>query len=72
MTDKHVHLIGIGGIGMSAIAHLLLKQGVRVSGSDVKSSRITEELKKTGATIFIGQDPANCRRPSVHVPSASR
>ncbi len=57
--DKHYHLIGIGGIGMSGIAQLLLRRGIKVSGSDLKESRITEELKKIGAQIFIGHDPVN-------------
>ncbi|TRZ96390.1 UDP-N-acetylmuramate--L-alanine ligase [bacterium] len=56
---KHYHLIGIGGIGMSGIARLLLSRGVKVSGSDAKKSRITEELKHLGAKIFIGHQPAN-------------
>ena len=51
---KRVHLIGIGGIGVSAVAKLLRKQGVKVSGSDATRSEITDELKKAGAEIFIG------------------
>ena len=52
---KKAHFIGIGGIGISAIARMMLKNGVRVSGSDRASSPITEELKKIGAKIHIGQ-----------------
>lgn len=60
ITDyKHCHLIGIGGIGMSCIAQILLRKGVSVSGSDLKESKITEELKKLGARITISHDPAN-------------
>ena len=59
--DKHYHLIGIGGIGMSGIAQLLLRQGLKVSGSDLKESRITEELKKIGAQVFIGHSPLNIK-----------
>ncbi len=59
--NKHYHLIGIGGIGMSGIAQLLLRRGISVSGSDIKESRFTEELKKSGAKIFIGHRPSNTR-----------
>ncbi|MDD5059757.1 MAG: UDP-N-acetylmuramate--L-alanine ligase [Candidatus Omnitrophica bacterium] len=56
---KHYHLIGIGGIGMSGIAHLLLKSGFMVSGSDLRENRSTEELKRSGARIFIGHSVGN-------------
>ena len=50
-----VHFIGIGGIGVSALAQYYLKKGYKVSGSDLVSSEITDALKKKGAKIFIGQ-----------------
>ena len=53
---KRVHLVGIGGSGMSAIAELLLKRGFEVSGSDQQRSEITERLKTLGATICIGHN----------------
>ncbi|MBI4982712.1 MAG: UDP-N-acetylmuramate--L-alanine ligase [Candidatus Omnitrophica bacterium] len=56
---KHYHLIGIGGIGMSGIAHLLMRSGIEVSGSDVKETRITAELSNAGAKIFIGHASSN-------------
>ncbi|TRZ95981.1 UDP-N-acetylmuramate--L-alanine ligase [bacterium] len=56
---KYYHFIGIGGIGMSGIACLLLKTGFRVSGSDLKENRITEELSRLGAKIFIGHAAQN-------------
>jgi UDP-N-acetylmuramate--alanine ligase len=56
---RHVHLVGIGGIGLSAIARILLAQGNQVSGSDLKASSITEELAKQGAKIFIGHRAEN-------------
>jgi len=56
---KHYHLIGIGGIGMSGIAQLLLRKGFKVSGSDLKENKITQELKKLGADIVIGHDATN-------------
>jgi UDP-N-acetylmuramate--alanine ligase len=57
----HYHLIGIGGIGMSGIAQLLLRSGVKVSGSDLKESRLTRELQNLGAQIFIGHNPAHIK-----------
>ncbi|MDD5108071.1 MAG: UDP-N-acetylmuramate--L-alanine ligase [Candidatus Omnitrophica bacterium] len=56
---EYYHFIGIGGIGMSGIAHLLLKSGFRVSGSDLKDNHITNELKSLGAKIFIGHNAQN-------------
>lgn len=49
--EKNLHFIGIGGIGMSAIAKIMLNMGFTVSGSDVKSGRLTEELEAAGAKI---------------------
>ena len=54
-----VHFIGIGGIGMSGIAEIMLRIGYSVSGSDAKASANTERLAGLGATIFIGHDPAH-------------
>ncbi|MEX2369301.1 MAG: Mur ligase domain-containing protein, partial [Candidatus Paceibacterota bacterium] len=53
---KRVHCVGIGGIGVSAIARLLLHRGAEVSGSDTSSSPVTEGLVAAGAEIFIGHD----------------
>jgi len=52
-----IHLIGIGGAGMSGIAQLLLARGVVVSGSDLKESRALDELRELGATVFVGHRP---------------
>ena len=68
---KHYHFIGIGGIGMSGIAHLLLKSGFSVSGSDLKSNRATEELKRSGARIFIGHNRQNIDAQDVVVYSSA-
>ena len=51
-----VHFVGIGGIGMSGIAEILLKIGYQVQGSDAKASANTERLEKLGAKVFIGHD----------------
>lgn len=54
-----VHFVGIGGIGMSGIAEIMLKIGYQVQGSDAKASANTERLESLGARIFIGHDAAN-------------
>ena len=54
-----IHFVGIGGIGMSGIAEVLLNQGYTIQGSDLKSSKITERLARLGATVFVGQQAAN-------------
>jgi UDP-N-acetylmuramate--alanine ligase len=54
-----VHFIGIGGIGMSGIAEIMLRIGYQVQGSDAKASANTERLEKLGAKIFVGHDPAH-------------
>jgi UDP-N-acetylmuramate--alanine ligase len=56
---QHVHFVGIGGIGMSAIAEVLLTLEYQVSGSDLKKSPITDRLAKLGATIHIGHRAEN-------------
>lgn len=53
----HYHVIGIGGAGMSAIAHILLDQGHTVSGCDAQSNTLTRELAARGATIHLGHAP---------------
>lgn len=59
MIPHRIHLVGIGGIGLSAIARVLLARGVQVSGSDLRASPLTDELAKLGAKIFIGQRAEN-------------
>jgi len=56
-TRSHAHFIGIGGIGMSAIAQILLRRGWRISGTDVRESPILEKLSRMGAEIAIGHHP---------------
>ncbi|MCI5840213.1 MAG: UDP-N-acetylmuramate--L-alanine ligase [Peptoniphilaceae bacterium] len=64
---KNVHFIGIGGISMSGIAHLLLSHGYNVTGSDRKKSILTEELEKQGAKIFYTQKKENINNPDLVV-----
>ncbi|GAA3705036.1 UDP-N-acetylmuramate--L-alanine ligase [Nonomuraea antimicrobica] len=56
-----VHFIGIGGAGMSGIARILLKRGVRVTGSDARSSELITELRELGATVQIGHAASHIR-----------
>jgi UDP-N-acetylmuramate--alanine ligase len=56
---QHVHFVGIGGIGMSGIAEVLLNLGYQVSGSDLKLTPITDRLAKLGATIHLGHGALN-------------
>lgn len=69
MKDQY-HFIGIGGIGMSALAHILLQKGSQVSGSDVAASSMTEALKTHGAKIFIGHSAQNVNPSAVVVYSS--
>jgi UDP-N-acetylmuramate--alanine ligase len=55
----HVHFIGIGGSGLSAIARLLLESGYTVSGSDRELSPFADEVRRAGATVYVGHHPRN-------------
>lgn len=59
MNARNVHLVGIGGIGLSAIARVLLARGVRVTGSDAVVTPITRELERLGARIYKGHRASN-------------
>ena len=68
---RRIHFVGIGGIGMSGIAEVLLTLGYSVSGSDLKATPITERLAGLGATIFYGHDPENVGTAHVVVISSA-
>lgn len=68
---QRVHFIGIGGIGMSGIAEILLTMGYPVSGSDLKRSAITDRLASLGAVIFEGHDAVNVVGSGVVVTSSA-
>ncbi len=68
---QRVHFIGIGGIGMSGIAEILLSLGFPVSGSDVRASPTTDRLQTLGATIFIGHTADQVRPADVVVTSSA-
>lgn len=57
--EQNLHFIGVGGIGMSAIAKIMLGMGYKISGSDVKAGSLTEALAEQGATIFYGHAAEN-------------
>lgn len=69
--SQRVHFIGIGGIGMSGIAEILLTMGYAVSGSDLRESPVTERLAGLGATIFVGHAAANVAASDVVVTSSA-
>ena len=56
---KRIHCIGIGGIGLSAIAEILISRGYTVSGSDMRESEITDRLADDGAVIYTGHRGEN-------------
>jgi UDP-N-acetylmuramate--alanine ligase len=66
-----IHFVGIGGIGMSGIAEVLLNHGYTVQGSDLKASKITERLETLGATVFVGQKAENLEHAEVVVISSA-
>ncbi len=63
--EAKVHMIGIGGISMSALARMLIHFGYKISGSDANKSAITDELSAAGAEIIIGQSADNIKSPDV-------
>ncbi len=68
---KHIHFVGIGGIGMSGIAEVLLNLGYKVSGSDLRESDTTRRLRQLGGEIQIGHRPENITSPHVVVISSA-
>jgi UDP-N-acetylmuramate--alanine ligase len=70
-TSQHAHFIGIGGIGMSGIAEILLNLDMKVSGSDLRRGPVTDRLAQMGATIYEGHDAANIAGATVVVTSSA-
>jgi UDP-N-acetylmuramate--alanine ligase len=68
---QHIHFVGIGGIGMSGIAELLLNLGYRVSGSDLRETEITRRLAGLGAEIHVGHDGDHVKGADVVVLSSA-
>ena len=69
--NYHIHFVGIGGIGMSGIAELLINLGYKVSGSDLKLSHITKRLEEKGGIIFQGHSKEHVVGASVVVTSSA-
>ncbi|MFP5237079.1 MAG: UDP-N-acetylmuramate--L-alanine ligase [Acidobacteriota bacterium] len=70
-TSQHAHFIGIGGIGMSGIAEILLNQGMKVSGSDLRRSPVTERLAQLGAIVYEGHEAGHVTGATVVVTSSA-
>jgi UDP-N-acetylmuramate--alanine ligase len=68
---RHIHFVGIGGIGMSGIAELLLNLGYTVSGSDIKESQVTKRISRLGGEVFHGHRPGNIEGADVVVYSSA-
>jgi UDP-N-acetylmuramate--alanine ligase len=68
---QHIHFVGIGGIGMSGIAEVLLNLGYRISGSDARKSALTDRLEKLGATVYEGHAANNVEGAQVVVTSTA-
>src|SRR4249919_3206761 len=68
---QRIHFVGIGGIGMSGIAEVLLNLGYKISGSDLKNSSVTQRLASFGATIFEGHAAGNVAGAEVVVTSSA-
>ena len=64
---RHIHMVGIGGIGMSGMAEILLQKGYTVTGSDASKGETINRLKELGATIYIGHDEKNIEGADVVV-----
>ncbi|GIQ70182.1 UDP-N-acetylmuramate--L-alanine ligase [Xylanibacillus composti] len=70
-ASEHVHFIGIGGYGMSAIARVMLEMGYQVSGSDVARQELTDKLASKGARVFIGHEKDNVQGADIVVYSTA-
>jgi UDP-N-acetylmuramate--alanine ligase len=70
-TSQHAHFIGIGGIGMSGIAEILLSLDMKVSGSDLRRSPVTDRLARLGATIYQGHEACHVDGATVVVTSSA-
>ena len=70
-TSQHVHFIGIGGIGMSGIAEILLNLGMKVSGSDLRRGPVTDRLAQLGATVYEGHEGGHVAGATVVVTSSA-
>ena len=70
-TNRSYHFIGIGGIGVSAVARVLHQRGAQVQGSDVRESQLTLAMRSLGAKVYIGHDPSYVQNVDVVVYSTA-
>ena len=68
---ENIHFVGIGGIGMSGIAELLMNLGFNITGSDINHSQNVKRLEKIGITIFIGHNKKNVNNADAIVYSSA-
>lgn len=68
---KHIHFVGIGGVGMAGIAEVLLSQGYRISGSDLADNALTHRLRSIGAEIYQGHQASHISQADVLVRSSA-
>lgn len=71
MSARHLHFVGIGGVGMCGLAEVLLREGVMVSGCDLSDSERTHRLRGLGVTVHLGHDPEHLRGVDAVVVSAA-
>ena len=66
-----IHLVGIGGIGMSGLAHIMKMMGFYVQGSDIHFNKNIENCKKLGIQVFIGHKVSNIKKATILVKSSA-
>ncbi len=71
MAEKHVHFIGVGGMGMSGLALIMVERGYVVSGSDLRSTELTGKLEEKGVRIYLGHKKENIEDADIVVYSAA-
>ena len=67
---NHIHFVGIGGIGLSALARYLKKEGFNVSGSDIKETKITKKLRKEGIKVSVPHEAKNIKKQDLVIYTA--
>src|SRR2546422_11660361 len=68
---QQLHFVGIGGVGMSGVAEVLVNLGYRVTGSDQKRGEAVERLERLGAKVFLGHEPSHVEGAHVVVYSSA-
>jgi len=68
---KHIHFIGIGGTGLSAIAKVLLEEGYKVSGSDLAKSSLSDAVEEAGGKVYLGHQANNILGADIVVRSSA-